>query len=654
MRAIEFIKNKARMITCLYRVQTDDMDLLRAQFDAFVRQIPLLYIVLAGNTLVIAVTFSGLGHPIMTNVFPGILCGISAVRAVWWWQRRFSSFTDRQIRTHIRNTSILAVVLASSVVVWALLLYPLGDSYARGHLTFFLALTQISCVFSLMPLRPAAYGVATVGIMPFAIFFCLADGGRMRSEALIITLVGFGVIRLLNWYNRSFADLIKSRQDLHIRQIETQKLSDQNRHIALTDALTALPNRRALLAQLDLAAANQPRLSGRLGIIFIDLDGFKDINDGHGHQIGDAVINKVGRLLAQLCRETTMLARAGGDEFAILLECDDALGAAEILAEKVLHALVLPVEIQDRIVQIGASIGVAVDDTGDTNPYELLRRADTAMYRVKQNGKSGIETYDASFDAKRLWRQAVEREILEGLERDEFEVFYQPVIDAKRGAVVAVEALIRWPRRPAGPLAPDDFIEIAENSGLIQPLGLFVLRRACTDLRRFSHLKLAVNISPAQFRHPDFEGQLKQVLAETHFPPQRLQFEITEGYLIDHPHRAAKAISSFKDLGVSVALDDFGTGYTSIAYLQAYGFDIVKIDKSLLAGLGRDTKASLLVAGMVYIANALDMRVIAEGVETENQAVLLRMAGCHELQGYLFGKPEPLARLVEMERARVA
>jgi EAL domain-containing protein (putative c-di-GMP-specific phosphodiesterase class I) len=208
-----------------------------------------------------------------------------------------------------------------------------------------------------------------------------------------------------------------------------------------------------------------------------------------------------------------------------------------------------------------------------------------------------------------------------------------------------VEALARWPRRPDGPIAPDDFIEIAEVGGFIQQLGLFVLRRACSEMRDFADCKLSVNISPAQFRHLGFETEIKQVLEETGFPAHRLQLEITEKHLIDHPDRARQAIDTLRALGVKFALDDFGTGFTSIAYLPSYGFDCIKIDRSLVSSLGTDPKARLLISGMVHIANALDLQVIAEGVETSAQATLLRAAGCHALQGYLFGRPAPISEL---------
>jgi len=630
----------------LYRLRTDDPDLLRAQFETFLGHLPLLYFMLACNAAALAIAFQPFGHPWATGLFPVLLCGASVMRGVWWWRRRLSVFTTAQITRYIRSTSLLAMVMAVAFMGWALVLYPYGDAYARGHLTFFLALTTIGCVCCLMPLPSAALGVATVGMVPFVACFLFADAGRMRVEAINFALVGTAMVVLLYRRHRSFVDLIQSRRDLHRRQLETLKLSDENRRIAFTDALSGLPNRRALLARIDDIHSANPPGPDSLAVVFIDLDGFKVINDGHGHEFGDALIRKVGARLAGVCPAHGMLARMGGDEFAVLIERAGALALAEDTAQRILVALGRPIPIGTHQCHVGASIGVAADPDGCTNSYELLRRADAAMYRVKAYGKGGVQHYDPSFDAVRDHRQRIERQMRDGLAEGEFEVFYQPLVSAEDDTITGLEALVRWPRRPLGALQPDDFIEIAETTGVIHELGLFVLRRACLDLRGHGQFELSVNISPAQFRHPHFEEEVAQVLAETGFPPQRLQFEITEGYLIDHPERARAVIDVFRRMGVGIALDDFGTGFASIGYLQSYGFSCVKIDKSLIADLGRNARASLLVSGMVFMGKGLDLRVVAEGVETEQQAAMLRLAGCHGLQGYYFGRPMPIADVI--------
>jgi diguanylate cyclase (GGDEF)-like protein len=635
-----------RRILDLYRLRTDDPDLLRAQFNAFLRQIPLLYFVLACNAAAVAISFQRFGHPLITDLFPAILCGFSVVRGVWWWRRRFSHFTDEQIRHYIITVSRLAVMMALMFMIWGLALYPYGDAYARGHLTFFLALTEIGCICCLMPLPSAALGIATVTILPFFGYFLFADAGHMRVEAINFGLVGTAMMVLLYRQHGSFAALIQSQRDLHLRQIETQKLSDENRRIAFTDALSGLPNRRALLARIDEIHSNSLPAPDSLAVIFVDLDGFKVINDIHGHEFGDALIRKVGSRLAGACPSGAMLVRMGGDEFAVLVEQTGATALAAEIASQILTVLNATIRIGRRECQIGASIGVASDPDGATSSYELLRRADAAMYRVKGAGKGGIQHYDPSFDVERDHRARIEQDMREGLARGEFDVAYQPLVAAEDGRMLGVEALVRWPRRPAGPLVPDQFIEIAETSGLIHELGLFVLRRACSDWLAHGDFDLSVNISPAQFRQSGFESEVAEVLRQTGFPPDRLQFEITEGYLIDHPERARTAIDSFRAMGVQVALDDFGTGFASLGYLQNYGFTCVKIDRSLVADLGKHPRAALLISGMVFMGKGLDLKVVAEGVETEQQAAMLRLAGCHRLQGYHFGAPMPMERLL--------
>lgn len=338
----------------------------------------------------------------------------------------------------------------------------------------------------------------------------------------------------------------------------------------------------------------------------------------------------------------------GGDEFTILLETgatvEGAQAQALTLALRLLEEIAVPVVVDRHVLQVSGSIGIAANCQVAGNPRELLRRADMAMYHAKTEGKGQIALYSEELDKGRLRRLDIEAQIGGGLIRGEFDIVYQPIVDAATGAIVSAEALLRWPRRAEGALLPDEFIAIAEMTGQIHPLGLFVLERACGELRGFAGLKLSVNVSPAQFRHPGFERQVFQILAKTGFPAARLQLEITESYLLANPERALNAIGQFKAKGISLALDDFGTGFTSIHYLRSYGFSHIKIDKSLLVGLEPGSKATMLVAGAITLATALDMEVIAEGVESAQQAAILRSAGCHQMQGYHFGRPMPLGQ----------
>ncbi|EGF92271.1 diguanylate cyclase GGDEF domain protein [Asticcacaulis biprosthecium C19] len=424
------------------------------------------------------------------------------------------------------------------------------------------------------------------------------------------------------------------------------------RTFALTDNLSGLPNRRALFEQLQ--RVDSKRGAAHKAVVFIDLDGFKDINDIYGHATGDKLIMIAAAALKEFLPNHGSLARMGGDEFALLLGGKDADARCQIFAEKALDFLTKPIRIGERIVQIGASIGIASGDLKTVRSQELFRRADLAMYHSKSSGKGRITWYDDELDAQRTRKQAIETGIREGLKRGEFDVVYQPIIEARHGTIASVEALVRWPRRPEGELVPDQFIALAESSGLIQALGQFVLRRACQEMGDFPNVRLSVNISPAQFRDVAFESKVADILAETGFPAQRLELEVTEGNLIENPERAIAAVAALKALGVTIALDDFGTGYSSIGYLRRYDFDKIKIDKSLASQVDRDPQAAALVAGTVNIANALGLAVTAEGVETEDHVRLLRLAGCQYLQGYYFSRPKPLHDVLGLPAEKAA
>lgn len=420
----------------------------------------------------------------------------------------------------------------------------------------------------------------------------------------------------------------------------------QAREIALTDWLSHLPNRRALIEQLERISRRGDR--DIKTVVFIDLDGFKDVNDIYGHDVGDILIIRIADMLQTLVPHGGMLARMGGDEFAMTVGGAHSEASASAFAGSVLDYLSTPIRIGERTLHISASLGIASGTLQEKTSSELFRQADIAMYHSKITGKGRITHYDAELSSAREYQLSLEDDIRHGLEHDEFEVWYQPIVCARSQAMVGVEALVRWPRRPKGELMPDAFITIAETSGLIYSLGQFVLARACRDLLAHNDLKLSVNISPAQFRDPEFEDKVSSVLKSSGFPPARLQLEVTETYVLERPERARAAISALKALGTAVALDDFGTGYSSIGYLRRFNFDTIKIDKSLAGLVDDDDQAAALVGGTIRIASALGMTVIAEGVETEKQMKLLRLAGCDQLQGFYFSEPMPLSSLLAL------
>ncbi len=318
----------------------------------------------------------------------------------------------------------------------------------------------------------------------------------------------------------------------------------QAREIALIDWLSRLPNRRALLLRLSQVCDTSKH--DMQCVVFIDLDGFKDVNDNYGHDVGDTLIRHIASALQKRVPAGAMLARMGGDEFAMAVSGEQAIDRAAAFAWAALELLIAPVALSKRTIYIGASIGIASGTPAECSSTELFRRADIAMYHAKKSGKGRTAWYDDALDAVRRHQLMIENGIRQGLEQDEFEVWYQPVVDADTLAMTGVEALLRWPRRPQGALAPDAFIAIAESSGLIDTLGQFVLQRACSDLQPVGDLLLSVNISPAQFRDPAFESRVMETVAACRFPPSRLQVEVTESYVLENPERSQAVVENLK------------------------------------------------------------------------------------------------------------
>lgn len=512
------------------------------------------------------------------------------------------------------------------------LLKDLGDTFQISHLTFSNAIPSLSSV----PLRSSAGE-----ILGYLSWEPQQPGAQAAHAAAweIRQIVGLVTLLIFLFILLTSAGLYKLSRG--------EKLA---RRIAVTDWLSGLPNRRALIERLE--QLNQSGETDTISVVFMDLDGFKDVNDVYGHDVGDKLIVAIARSLSEKVPNGGMLSRMGGDEFAMTMHGDNAHEKSAIFAMLVLSWFNAPVRLDDRSIHITVSIGIASSVQGDCTSTELFRRADIAMYHSKMTGKGRITHYDAALNSERERKLIIENDIRDGLENDEFDVWYQPIVDAHTLAMTGVEALVRWPRRPAGALGPDEFIPVAESSGLIYGLGQFVLRRACSDLQAMEDLKLSVNISPAQFRDPEFEVKVASVLETVGFPAHRLQLEVTETYVLENPERSRTAIANLKALGIAVALDDFGTGYSSIGYLRRLNFDIIKIDKSLAGLVDADEQAAALVGGTIRIASALGMSVTAEGVENEKQMKLLRLAGCDQLQGFYFSQPQPIAVLMPLRQQR--
>jgi diguanylate cyclase (GGDEF)-like protein len=425
-----------------------------------------------------------------------------------------------------------------------------------------------------------------------------------------------------------------------------RELLDGFRHAALHDALTGLPNRAFLSANLP-GVLEKDRASGmQTAVLVIDLDRFKEINDVHGHHTGDFLLQDLARRLTQLLLKGEMIARVGGDEFIAVKRQVRTKAELEEFARRLTDCVQVPLHHNASTLTVGVSIGVSLSPGDSVDTEELIGAADLAMYRAKRSLGDKICYYQPSMDEGRRARSALAMALRHAIERDELELHYQPQFDVQSGLVKGYEALLRWNHPAHGTISPIEFIPIAEETGLIIPIGEWVLKTACAEVAGWTKpYRIAVNIASAQLTQADLPKIVHETLLMTGLPASRLELEITEASIIDDRERALHVIRQLKALGVSIAMDDYGTGYSSLSTLQMFPFDKVKIDRSFIEGLTSDAASTAIVKATILLASSLKMAVLAEGVERKEQADFLQAEGCMEVQGFLFGRPQPLDKI---------
>lgn len=422
-----------------------------------------------------------------------------------------------------------------------------------------------------------------------------------------------------------------------------REVLDGFRHAALHDALTGMPNRAHLASHLTDVLTACAAEEGKVAVIVMDLDRFKDVNDVHGHRAGDALLQALAARLGETMRPGEFVARAGGDEFVAVKRGVDGAGDALEFARRLAGCVSVPVVRQDRSFSVGASLGVSLYPSDARDADELIGVADLAMYRAKKQAGNKICFYDHSMDEGRRARSALTMELAGAIERDELALCYQPQIAVATGEVIGFEALLRWNHPRRGLVLPGEFIPIAEETGLIVPIGEWVLRSACAEAACWAKpLKLSVNIAAAQLSQSNLPRIVHEALLETGLAPARLELEITEASIIDDLHGTLQILRQLKLLGVAIAMDDYGTGYASLSTLQKFPFDKIKIDRSFVEGVGTDRASTAIVKATV----------LAEGVERQEHLDFLREQGCSEVQGYLFGRPLPASEIVALVGGR--
>jgi diguanylate cyclase (GGDEF)-like protein len=422
------------------------------------------------------------------------------------------------------------------------------------------------------------------------------------------------------------------------------RASVQIEHLAYYDGLTALPNRELFIDRLSLALVQAHRDSRKLAVLFLDLDRFKQINDSLGHAVGDELLRAVGKRVHEAVREGDTLARLGGDEFTLLLPGVHNAAEAARVAEKVLEAVRRPFQLLGRELFVSTSIGISIYPEDGVDAESLIRSADVAMYRAKEQGRDRFQLYAPAMNAQAVERMGLEHGLRKALALDQLVIHYQPIVEVASGRIHGTEALLRWRHPELGLVPPDDFIDLAELTGLITPMGPWILEEACGRTRAWQrgtrfYFSIAVNLSARQFQERDLVAQVERVLRATGLEARFLELEITESVAMHSAENTLRTLTELKALGVRISIDDFGTGYSSLAYLKRFPIDTLKIDQSFVSDVGISAEDSAIASAVIAMAHGLGLRVVAEGVEREEQLDFLRRQRCDHYQGFLFSRP---------------
>lgn len=591
----------------------------------------------------------------VTILFSGAVMALSTFITVW--VTRFAFGPNEELYRHtpsvlltalsvmalvqyISNTGMVAVVLASKNN------QPLWPTWNKHYL--WSSITYI-------------VGAASAGVT--ALFVNTMGFYAMMVTLPIISIIYFTYHKYLEDIKATSAQAEQAERERaeqaerhvaelseHIAEQERiskalQESKEHFRHAAFHDALTGLPNRALLADHLKLAIERAKRREDHLfAVLFLDLDRFKNINDSLGHTIGDQLLIAIARRVEGCLRPMDTVARLGGDEFAILLDGLEDFSHAIHVAERVQDELMQPFNLKGHEVYTTASIGIALSTTGYDHPENILRDADIAMYRAKDNGKARYELFDTVMHTRAVALLKLENDLRRAIERQEFRVFYQPIISLQTDQIAGFEALVRWEHPERGFVSPDEFIPLSEETGLIMEIGHFVLRESCRQMREWQKslqrpLMLSVNLSGKQFIQSNLIGQIKGILDETDFDPRWLRLEITESVVMENAEAATSMLLQLRELGAHLSIDDFGTGYSSLSYLHRFPVTTLKIDRSFIGRMGEGDENSEIVRTIMTLANNLGMEVVAEGVETEEQLAQLRTLKCEYGQGYLFSRP---------------
>ncbi|PWV99211.1 diguanylate cyclase/phosphodiesterase [Hoeflea marina] len=642
-----------RIFTAAWSAGHSTPDFHHAQYGALTRQIPMMYAILLVNMATLAYIHLGAAPDYLTIAVPTVLGLVCVYRAAGKYRGRHQMPAVETIRRNNRDTMIMAVVLGAAITAWSLTLFGYGDAYSKGQVTFFNGITIIAIITCLMPLRQIPPLMISVVVVPTCLFLLLQDETAFRAIAVNMILVIGALSVVLRRAHTDFSARVEKQLELDIQRQQLQSLNDRVSLLAAEDSLTGLPNRRSFFDGLARLIDGDGIKGSPFAVGIIDLDGFKPVNDMLGHGAGDKLLHAVGRRLATAMPYGASIFRLGGDEFAIILPCpgsdDDILEASGAI----LATLAPTFALDEGKIRISATCGVArFPDAGQT-AADLFERADFALYHAKAHERGGTTIFSSNHETAIKQAATVSQRLRDADLDAVLSMEYQPIVDARTGTTLGLEALARWNDPVLGRVPPDVFIRTAEQAGVIGRVTLALFRKALRAASTWpDDIYLSFNLSAQDVCSGDTMAAIFEEIERTGFPITRLVFEVTESAIMQDFGRACTALNELRTAGAAIALDDFGTGYSSLSYVRKLPIDRIKIDRSFILDIEKEQAGRDILKTIFDLCRNLRLQCIVEGVETHSQLAILASIGGTTYQGYLFSRPMAVSRVAEFLSVR--
>jgi diguanylate cyclase (GGDEF)-like protein len=633
--AASFWQNLADIL----RIRTDKPELVRAQVSALSRQIPVLYMLLLANAVALAYTHYGTAPDWMTIYSVIVLGAICIFRAIAWRIAGIDVVDTDACVKHLKRIRVVSALIAVLFTAWAINLFGYGDAYQRGHVAYFISITVVGCIFCLVNFPPAAMLVVAIVLGTFVIFFGSSGNEVYVAIAANMALVSLMIIQIIRSFYANFSGLIETKSDLEVQHQAMIELSRQNEALALIDPLTGLSNRRAFFSILEVTVT-AAKENETFAVAMIDLDGFKPVNDVHGHPSGDELLQQAGERLRKILGPDTLLARLGGDEFGLLLKGYGDAPQLRALGKKLCDDLNRPFVLNGVTVQVSASLGFATYPTVARSPNGLFERADFALYHAKKYARGEAVLFAAHHETLIRHDSQIEQALRKADLSSEISLHYQPIFDVATGQVISLEALARWDSVLMGNVPPGTFFPVAERTGQVSFLTRVLFEKLLKGMANWpDKLPVSFNLSARDIVLSDTVQWLIDEIKKHNVDPERLTFEVTETAFLRDFDAARSSIRYLREHGARVALDDFGIGYSSLRYVHELEFDGLKIDRSFITPLMHNERSRRIVKTVIDMCQNLGIDCVLEGIEAEGQRDILITLGGRLMQGYFFARP---------------